>query len=130
MNDKKRILFVDDDDLVLSCFQRILGRRFSLDVAANATEALLAIEANGPYSIVVTDMRMPGMSGLELLTVAKQASPETTGVLMSGNPELDDLDQAVSGGVIYKVLQKPFPSETLIALLEEILTQQDIALMA
>ena len=125
MNDKKRILFVDDDELILSCFQRLLGRRFVIDVAAGPAQALQAIETNAPYAAVVTDMRMPGMSGLELLTRAKQTSPETIGVLMSGNTELDELDQALRDRTVFKVVHKPFPADELIAILDEALMQSD-----
>lgn len=128
MNDKKRILFVDDDELILSCFQRLLGRRFTVDIAEGSAQALRAIETQGPYAVVVSDMRMPGMNGLELLTRAKQAAPQTIGVLMSGNGEFDAVGQAVREGIVFKVVQKPCATEQLLAVLEEALVQHQGAM--
>jgi DNA-binding NtrC family response regulator len=128
MRDKKRILFVDDDELILSCFQRLLSRRFDLDVADGSAEALVAIEGKGPYSIVVTDMNMPGMNGLELLARAKRVCPATIGILMSGNTEIHDLEHALRDRIVSKVLNKPFPANSLVDVLEDLLDQDGTAL--
>src|SRR5215472_17365310 len=85
MEDK--VLIVDDDDLFLACFQRMLSRHFALDTASGPSEALHAISTKGPYAVIVSDMRMPGMKGQELLTKAKELMPDTIGILLSGNVE-------------------------------------------
>jgi DNA-binding NtrC family response regulator len=128
MSDKKRILFVDDDELILSCFQRLLSRRFDVEVADGSAQGLIAVESKGPYSIVVTDMNMPGMNGLELLARARQVCPATIGILMSGNADADAVDQAVRDGIVSRVMNKPFPANQLINVLEEILSEGSIAL--
>jgi len=125
MKETNRILFVDDDELILLCFARVLGQRFTLDVAWGSAEALRMIDLRGPYAVVVSDMSMPGMSGLELLKRAKQAAPETIGLLMSGNAESEALENAVRDGIVLKVLQKPFDVKEMIATLEEALVQYE-----
>lgn len=129
MNETTRILFVDDEELLLSCFQRTLGRQFDLDIAAGPDQALEALSARGPYAVVVSDMRMPGMNGVELISRIKQLSPHTVGLLLSGNVQSDETDQAVRNGTVFRVVQKPCPHEEMVAFLEESLAQyeKDIA---
>src|SRR5713101_3008363 len=116
MDDK--VLIVDDDDLVLACFRRILSRHFVLDTAPGPWEALHAISTKGPYSVVVSDMRMPGLNGIEFLTKAKELVPETVGIVLSGN--LDETEcEAAGNDVIFKVLSKPCPAGQLIDFIKE-----------
>src|SRR5688572_17103429 len=103
--EQDKILLVDDDDLVLTCFQRVLRRHFTLDVAPGPFEALNAISTLGPYAVVVSDMRMPGLNGIQLLVKAKEIAPNTVGIILSGNA--DDKSQSLVGNVIFKILDKP-----------------------
>lgn len=123
MTSSSRVLFVDDDALILSCFQRLLGRRFDLHCALGPQEALHALETQGPFAVVVSDMKMPGLSGLELLQKAKHLSPGVVGLVLSGNTEIDCLDDAVRSGMVYRIVQKPCPHGELTKILEEALAQ-------
>src|SRR5437879_12973050 len=86
---EEKVLFVDDDDLVLACFQRMLSRHFKVDTAPGPWEGLHAISTTGPYCVVVSDMRMPRLNGIQFLSKAKEVTPDTVGIILSGN--LDDL---------------------------------------
>ena len=125
MNENRRILLVDDDPLILSCYERLLGRRFNLDVAMGAAEALQRISRDGPYAVVISDMKMPGMTGLELLTKTKETSPGTVRLLLSGNAEFDGAGRVVREGIVFRVLQKPCPIDELIEILESALVYQE-----
>src|SRR6185436_19621035 len=98
MSKTMRILFVDDDEFILYCFERMLGRTFDIDVAAGPHRALEAIKARGPYAVVVSDMRMPEMNGLELLSRIEQIHPDTVRVLLSGNADSEETHAAVRNG--------------------------------
>ena len=66
-----KVLLVDDETLVLQAYHRVLHGRFQLDLALGAPQALQALERHGPFAVIVADMRMPGMTGLDLLEEAQ-----------------------------------------------------------
>ena len=122
----KRILFVDDDDLVLACFERMLSRHFNVDTASGPWEGLHAISTKGPYSVVVSDMRMPRLNGMRFLTKAKELAPDTVGIILSGN--LDDFSLEFEGhgrNAIFKVLHKPCPYDQLIEIIKEAIAYKE-----
>jgi DNA-binding NtrC family response regulator len=112
---RDKILIVDDDDLVLACFERLLGRRFDIETVQGPDAALEAIESRGPYAVVLSDLRMPGMNGVQLLEKVKALSPNSVGVVLSGNVQPGDLDSSA----VYKVLDKPCPAGVLADTLTE-----------
>ena len=79
---RERILFVDDDSNVLDGYRRSLNPEFLLETALGSDKALVLLQNNGPYAVIVSDMRMPGMNGIELLTAVKSASPDTIRVIL------------------------------------------------
>jgi DNA-binding NtrC family response regulator len=116
MQDK--ILIVDDDELVLDCFARLLARDFNVETAVGPYAALDAIRSRGPFAVVMSDLRMPGMNGLELLESAKALSPEIVGIVVSGNIEWED----ASSPAVYKVLDKPCSPDVMVDTLNNALS--------
>ena len=113
-----KILIVDDDDLVLECFERMLGRKFHIETAVGPDAALEALQSHGPYAVLMSDLRMPRMSGVQLLEKAKELSPNTVGILITGNIEIDEL----KSGAVYKALEKPCQPTALADALTEAIT--------
>ena len=123
---EEKVLFVDDDDLVLACFQRMLSRHFNVDTAPGPFEGLHAISTKGPYSVVVSDMRMPRLNGMQFLTKAKDLAPDTVGIILSGN--LDDFTAEFEGRArkaIFKILPKPCPYDQLIKIIKEAISYKN-----
>lgn len=118
-----RILCVDDDPNVLQAYQRSLRRRFRIETALGAEEALEAVRTQGPYAVVVADMRMPGMSGAELLAEVRRAAPETIRMMLTGHADMDTAMQAVNDGQIFRFLTKPCPPDQFAAALDAALEQ-------
>jgi DNA-binding NtrC family response regulator len=73
----EKILFVDDEPAVLEDYKRILYPEFQVDIVDGAASAFSAIEANGPYAVVNSDMRMPIMNGAEFLRKVRLTIPDT-----------------------------------------------------
>jgi response regulator RpfG family c-di-GMP phosphodiesterase len=119
----KKILLVDDDPNVLSGYQRNLRNRFQLDTAQGGEEALAKIQANGPYAVIVADMQMPVMSGLDLLVKSGALAPDTVRMMLTGNADQKTAVDAVNRGHVFRFLNKPCAADSLILNLEAGLTQ-------
>lgn len=113
-----RILFVDDDPNLLAAFQRNLRKQFSFDTALSGAEALQLLETKGPYALVLADMNMPGMKGIEVLERVRQRSPDTIRMMLTGNADQQTAVDAVNRGEVFRFLNKPCPPEVLVPALE------------
>lgn len=122
-----KILFVDDDPNILAGFQRTLRKQFAFDTALSGAEALELLRKNGPYAVVVADMRMPGMEGIELLERVRADAPDTVRVMLTGNADQHTAVEAVNRGQVFRFLNKPCPPETLVPTLETSLRQYELA---
>src|SRR5437016_3260816 len=113
-----KILCVDDEANVLEACQRNLRKRFSIDTALGGEPALALMASQGPYAVVVADMQMPGMDGVQFLTRVRQQAPDTVRIMLTGNADQQTAVAAVNQGQIYQFLNKPCPPEMLALALE------------
>ena len=120
----KRILFVDDEQHVLDGLRDLLFKqRREWDMAfALGGEAALGQMQSAPFDVIVSDLRMPGMDGAELLARVKQRFPATTRIVLAGHTELRAMERAVA--VAHQFLGKPCDSETLRVVIERTCTLQ------
>ncbi|RME98915.1 MAG: response regulator [Chloroflexi bacterium] len=121
MNNK--ILFVDDDSNLLAALKRRLRKQFDIAVAVGPELGLEVIESAGPFAVVVADMRMPGMNGIEFLAHVKEMSPDTVRMMLTGNADMQTAIDAVNEGNIFRFLTKPCPQSTMVTALESGLEQ-------
>jgi len=119
----KRILFVDDDPRVLQAFERQFHRTYEIRTAIGPELGLKVLATDGPFAAVVSDLRMPGMNGIEFLTRVRQAAPDTVRVMLTGDADLSAAMSAVNEGKIFQFLTKPCPSDMLTRTLESALEQ-------
>jgi CheY-like chemotaxis protein len=118
-----KILLVDDDCNILDGYRRSLSREFLLETALGGAQALELATEHGPYAVVVSDMRMPGMDGIQLLSKIKALSPDTTRVMLTGNTEVDTAVNAINEGSIFRFLTKPCSREVMAQALTAALDQ-------
>lgn len=111
---EEKILFVDDEQYVLDSMRRQLRRRFNIITAISGEEALRKCKEEGPFAVVVSDMRMPEMDGVELLAIIKDLYPDTTRLMLTGNSDQETATEAVNKGQIFKFLNKPCPIPVLV----------------
>jgi len=102
-----RILFVDDDPNLLASFRRQLRKQFQIETALGGPEGLELVERNGPYSVIVSDFRMPHMDGIEFLARVREMAPDTVRIMLTGNADMQAAIQAVNEGNIFRFLTKP-----------------------
>jgi response regulator RpfG family c-di-GMP phosphodiesterase len=109
----EKVLFVDDELLVLDGYKRMLYKEFEVEIAVGGEQALNTMRLQGPYAVVVSDMRMPGMSGAQFLAQVRQVAPDTVRMLLTGYTDLSAAMDAVNDGNIFRFLTKPCEKETL-----------------
>lgn len=112
MSDK--ILFVDDEENVLLSMQRQLRKRFPMQTALSGDEALQILKEKGPFAVIVSDMRMPGMNGVKLLSQVKILYPDTVRIMLTGNADQETAMEAVNNGQIFRFLTKPCSTAVLV----------------
>ncbi len=105
--DSVKVLLVDDEASVLDSFCRGLRKKFKVTTASSGQEALELLKRSPNFAVVISDMRMPGMSGLELLAKVRDLSPDTIRIMLTGNADQQTVIDAINQGEIYKFLTKP-----------------------
>ncbi len=108
-----KILFVDDEPAVLDGYKRMLHRDFEVDTAGGGRQGLAATQQHGPYSVVISDMRMPEMNGAQFFAQLRQTAPDTIRILLTGYSDLSAAMDAVNEGNIFRFLTKPCEKEVL-----------------
>jgi len=119
----EKILLVDDDNSVLDGYRRSLSREFPMETALGGPQALQLVADSGPYAVVVSDMRMPEMDGIQLLSKIKALSPDTIRVMLTGNADTDTAVNAINEGSIFRFLNKPCSKEVMAKTLTAALVQ-------
>ena len=111
---EEKILFVDDEQHVLDSITRQLRKRFTTRTATSGKAALEMLKDEGPFAVIVSDMRMPGMDGVQLLTQVKDAYPDTVRLMLTGNADQETATEAVNKGQIFRFLNKPCSTANLV----------------
>ncbi len=119
----EKILLVDDDCNILDAYRRSLSREFLMETALGPEQALKLLAQDDPFAVVVSDMRMPGMDGIQLLNAIKTQSPDTVRVMLTGNADMDTAIKAINEGSIFRFLNKPCAKEVMAKTLTAALVQ-------
>lgn len=110
---EERILVVDDEPHVLQAIERRLRGHFRIETFSHPGQALEAVRSRGPYGVVVSDFRMPDMSGVDLLKKIRDVAPDTVRIILTGYADVDTAIEAVNEGNVFRFLTKPCPAEAL-----------------
>jgi CheY-like chemotaxis protein len=123
----RTLLLVDDEENILAALKRTLRRDgYHIVTACNAAEGLQRLTEH-EIDVIVSDQRMPGMTGVEFLRRAKDLYPHTVRMVLSGYTELQSIIDAVNEGAIYKFLTKPWDDERLRAHVAEAFQHKGMA---
>ncbi len=107
------VLFVDDEEMALISLADRFDEEFTIHTAKSGKEALDILERNREIAVIVSDQRMPGMSGIEFLAQAKQIAPSAIRMLFTAYTEMETVIEAINKGNIYRYISKPYDSTDL-----------------
>src|SRR5687767_8250777 len=112
------ILVVDDEADNLDAFRFNFKKAFQILTASGGEEALKVLESTD-VAVIVTDQRMPKMSGLELLRAARPVRPDAVGIILTAYTDVDVLIEAINLGQIYRYITKPWDGKEVRGILSQ-----------
>lgn len=124
MNNK--VLLVDDEPKVLAALRRSMGRRFSISCAESGAKALEMVDTEGPFAAIVSDVNMPGMTGIDLMREMRRRAPETVRLILTGRSDFDVAVDAVNHGAVFRFHTKPIDAEVLEMSIENALLRHQL----
>src|SRR5436190_4123444 len=107
------IVIVDDDPTVLDTLDHLLGAEYTVLTALDGESALALLEEHGPPAAVISDLKMPGMDGIELLGEVLHRYPETSRILHTAEADLSSALAAINASHVLRMLTKPASSAEL-----------------
>ena len=109
----RTLLLVDDEENILSSLTRLFRRDGYTILRANSGQQGIEILKDNPVGVIVSDQRMPEMTGVEFLSQVKVTHPDTIRIVLSGYTDLKSITDAINDGAIYKFLTKPWDDDLL-----------------
>jgi response regulator RpfG family c-di-GMP phosphodiesterase/HD-like signal output (HDOD) protein len=107
-----KILIVDDEPANLRLLERLFRREYQVVAATSSAEALELLEMHD-VAVIISDQRMPAMTGIEFLKRASEMRPHTVRIILTGYTDVNSLVEAINSGVVYKYVPKPWVNEDL-----------------
>jgi len=115
---KARILFVDDEERILTALRSVFRIKYHVFTATNGLQALEFVRKFQPH-VVVSDQRMPEMTGVELLRQVKEVAPSTVRLLLTGYSDLAAIVGSVNEGEVYRFVSKPWDNQDILKIIGE-----------
>ena len=113
MNEKQTILYVDDEEINLVVFEANFNGKFNVITADSGFEGMKILENNPDIPIVISDMKMPGMNGIEFIKTAKKQFPSIVYFILTGFDITDEISSALDDRLINDYFKKPFNSREI-----------------
>jgi len=110
---RDRILIVDDEEAILETMTFTFEDDYDVLTSGDAQEALTILEENGPIAVVISDQRMPGITGVEFLSQVYERHPSTTRIILTGFADMEATIQAINDGHVYAYVTKPWEPDDL-----------------
>ncbi|MCU4174318.1 response regulator [Carboxylicivirga sp. N1Y90] len=108
MNNDIKIMYVDDEELNLQLFKLNFNRKYEVIIAESGSAALEILEKHSDILIIISDMKMPIMTGIEFIKKAKVKYPHVKYYILTGYDITDEIQQALESNLILKYFRKPF----------------------
>jgi CheY-like chemotaxis protein len=125
MNTDYKILVVDDDELVLEVVQKLLSTLPYTVVATSSPEKAIQILSMWEIAVLLCDLNMPQIDGVEVLTKARQINPDVVSILITGFADHEATIRAINEGGIWKFIPKPWKNEELVEVMKQAVERYD-----
>lgn len=125
-DEKKKILFLDDEEGILNAILRVLRKSPYEVIVSSSFEEVFKKISEEKIAVLVSDERMPVLQGHEVLKKAKEISPQTIRILLTGYADIESSIKAVNEGAIFRFLTKPWNEDTLLGALQQAVAQYDL----
>jgi YesN/AraC family two-component response regulator len=122
---KQKILCVDDEEAVVNFMKLFLSKHYEVHTARSGQEAIETFEREGPFNVVLSDVQMPNMSGVELIPKLHDVRPTTVCVLLTGHSDFTLVQELLDSGKVYKYIVKPVLPKTLLEVIDEAIQSAD-----
>src|SRR4051794_4277756 len=120
------LLVVDDEPEVLRSVHDLLRLEYKVITCTKGTEAIEILDAPGPIHVIMSDQRMPGMTGVEVLRHAKKVRPEATRLLFTAYADIRAVIDAINHGSVFQYITKPWEPEELETVVRQAVAQHDL----
>ncbi len=118
MKKQTSILYVDDEIINIEVFKLTFDWKYEVHSAESGKEGIEVLQRNSDIQFVISDMKMPGISGIEFISLAKKAHPNLPCMILSGYQEDQEILKALNDKLIIEYMIKPFDKDKIIALIE------------
>ena len=118
MDKKPKVLYVDDEQINLKVFEISFAEKFDLVTALNGVEGLNILENDPTINVVLSDLKMPGLDGIEFIKKAKERFPNKKYFLLTGYEMTPDIQESLDSGLIHNYMRKPFNKKEIEAEIE------------
>ena len=108
MSVKTKVLYIDDEIVNLELFQVLFSDKYQVAIAASGMDGLTILQNNPDIRLVVCDLKMPKMNGLEFIRLAKPQYPEIVFMLLTGYELTDEIQMMINSKHIAKYIRKPY----------------------
>jgi CheY-like chemotaxis protein len=123
---RPRILVVDDEEAILETMTFTFAEDYEVFTSTDARRALDILDQNAPIAAVLTDQRMPNMSGVEFVTEVCKRHPATVRMILTGFADMDAIVQAINDGHVYAYIAKPWEPDQLKQLMKQAVEHYDL----
>jgi PAS domain S-box-containing protein len=125
---RSRLLIVDDEEAILETMTFTFEDDYEVLTSTEARRALELLDANAPIAAVITDQRMPNMTGVEFLAHVYERHPTTSRIILTGFADMDAIVKAINDGHVYAYITKPWEPEQLKEVVRRAVDRHELAL--
>lgn len=122
-----KVLFVDDEPNILAAFARQLRKQATIVTACGPDPGMDALNSEDEFAVVVVDMQMPGMDGIEFLRCAQKRQPKAVRIMLTGNADSETAERANAEVGIFRFLRKPCSADELLKAIGEAVSEYESA---